>query len=299
MSAFNTSPGLVVTPSAAGAGAAVLSAGYLTGLQMWKTGDTTLVVAAGGARDSANALDLVLAVAQAVDFSAVGINGADVDIANADAIVYAYVVGGDAVSTGILISASPLAPVLPVGYTAHRFVGSIPITAGEGPFQIDWMQQGHGRTRVVRLGPQEPQVALVGGPWPTTPVQIPGVTGSVSWRNIVAGGTDVQFDPLERVPARPIGAGGNNARRGIRVIFLFITRTNTNDFLEVAPAHGALEVPTSSPLNGDSNVRAYNIASNQTVELALQVGDGQMIQYRSSIAGNTYLIAVVGWHDEL
>lgn len=278
---------------------AKLSVGYLTGLQMWKTGDPTLTVAAGGARDTADAQDLVLAVDQVVDFSVVGINGADVDIDNVDAVIYVYLVGGSAVPTGVLVSASAVAPALPAGYTGHRFIGSIPISAGEGPFQIDWMQQGHGRTRVVRLGPQEVQVALVGGPWPTTPVQIPGVTASISWRNIVAGGVDVQFAPLQRVPARPVGAGGNNARRGIRVIFLFLTRTNTNDFLEVAPAHGVLEAPTTSPGNGDSNVRPYNIASNQSVELALQVGDGQMIQYRSTIAGNNYLIAIVGWHDEL
>ena len=301
MSNATVSPGTIVsdTQGSGGGSGASLAAGYLTGLQMWKTGDTTLTVASGRARDQGNVRDLVLGADTGVDFSVLGINGRDANLPNARAIVYAWLVGGASVATGVLISASETAPTFPAGYTEQRFIGSIPVEAGEGPRQVDWMQQGYGLSREVRLGPYDLQEALVGGPWPTAPGQIPAVTASTSWRNIVAGGQDVNFAPSERIPARPAGAGGVDARRGIRVILLFITRTNNNDFIEVAAAHGNNEVPTSSPLNGNGNTRSYQIGPNLTEEYFLQVGDNQSFQYRCTAGNINYLFTVAGWVDEL
>lgn len=298
------SAGPIVTPgSSMGSSAAMLS-GYFDGCQLTKTAVSTIAVTAGSVRNDANtgwieppAGNIALANAQAGSV----LNGRD-RAANlaANTMAYVFAVGGGGGPDGYIISPSRTAPVLPAGYTTKRFVQSIPIGTAVNQ-QRAWQASGNARTLLVQYEPGIPpgELEVVGAQGPVGGGILPAVTTSTSWRNIVAGGTDVNFGLDTRLPAAPVGAGGANVKNGVRALFDIQLDRNGGDYLEFAPAHGVVQAPTSSPANG-SGIRRYTADSWQSsVPLEIRVGDGQSIQYRAcAFAFQGYCFIVRGWYDE-
>lgn len=303
MGISNAMPGLVTSnPNAGGAGASLFPPAYVYGLQLSWVDDSTVLVAPGGARAELLETNLMQVVPFPVRWNdGPGLGGRDT-LAGLDAniITYIYIIAGAGKVTGPIISASPTAPELPAGYTSFRFIGSVPLGGLGGiPKFNRFTQSGTDRSRRLLIEAPDASATLGGGSWPSAMGQIPGVSGSTSWRNIVSGGTDVVQSMAQQVPARPAGSGAPGSPRGILVDLAVIFRTQTNDFIEFAAADGSLEVPDSSPVDGRGFLRLYPTASNQIQAIQIQVGELQSIQYRCTVATLNYMLGVAGWTDEL
>ena len=98
---------------------------YVSGLQISRTGNGTLSIAAGAARDSNDVLDIVLTAATTLSSAASGINGLDTGTVAASTLYYVYVISSSNNSAvpGTLLSTSATAPALPFGYDSIRLIG--------------------------------------------------------------------------------------------------------------------------------------------------------------------------------
>lgn len=120
---------------------------YVNGLDLVRTGNSTITMAAGAARDSGNVNDIVLSSTATIDGSTVGANGVDLAVLVASKFYAVYVIGD---STGYnaaagLLSLSFSAPSLPDGYDMYRRVGWV-LTDGSAHILQFW-QYGNGQVR--------------------------------------------------------------------------------------------------------------------------------------------------------
>ena len=99
---------------------------YVNGLELSRTDDAYVAVAAGAARDSSNVVDIVVGSALAINGGAVGANGVDLAVL-ANSSMYAVYVIADSTKyndpAGLLSLASNAAPTMPAGYDVYRRVG--------------------------------------------------------------------------------------------------------------------------------------------------------------------------------
>lgn len=105
----------------------IVNAGYLNvqGLQIARTGNATATVELGQARDSTNVNDIVLTAQATLNAANNGINGLD-NGSLAASTLYALFLVGDSTQnndSGLLLSTSVSAPLLPVGYDMFRLIG--------------------------------------------------------------------------------------------------------------------------------------------------------------------------------
>lgn len=297
------SNGPIVTPPMGVVTSEMLS-GYFDGCELTKTALSTITTTAGVVRDDTNQVFIrpvagTIALADVQAGSELNKRDRAANLA-VDTMAYVFAVGSVPGADGYIISPSRTAPVLPAGYTYKRFIQSIPIGTVVNQMRA-WQSGGFARTLRVEYEPGVPsaQLEVVGAQGAVGGGILPPVTASASWRNIVAGGTNVNFGLSTRLPAAPVGSGGANVKNGVRAIFEIQLDRNGGDYVEFAPAHGAAEAPTSSPANG-TGIRRYTADSWQSsVPLEIRVGDGQSIQYRSCNAvGMVYCFLVRGWYDE-
>lgn len=105
----------------------IVNAGYLDvqHLEIAIATTTTLTVQAGQARDSTNVNDIILTAPATLNAAQTGINGLDNGVLVASSLYALFVVGDstDNSPTGLLLSLSPTAPLLPVGYDMVRLIG--------------------------------------------------------------------------------------------------------------------------------------------------------------------------------
>lgn len=99
--------------------------GYVRGFVTSWTSVSSVTIGMGDCRSSDNLTDIVLAAPTVVDVTASGAGGLDTGVEAANTWYFAHVIAD---STGVnpargLLSASPVAPVLPVGYDRFRRVG--------------------------------------------------------------------------------------------------------------------------------------------------------------------------------
>jgi hypothetical protein len=105
----------------------IVNAPYLevNGLEIAIASTTTLTVQLGIARNSTNVNDISLAAAATLNAADTGLNGLDTG-ALANATLYSLYVVGDSTNTnpsGVVLSLSASAPLLPVGYDMFRKIG--------------------------------------------------------------------------------------------------------------------------------------------------------------------------------
>lgn len=269
----------------------------LFGLTMSKTGNSEITVEAGFIRDTTDADTLVLSSSATVDLTVASSAGGRDQAGSftTNTMIYIWVIGGGGNTVDVIASASSSAPTLPGSYTLFAFIGSVGM-GGTTDEMRDWTQSGTGRTRRVQYEFARDEITVIGG-IPSGTGGLDTVSTSSSWRNIVSGGTNVNFDPDTRIPARPAGAGGVNSEGGIVVIWQIFVEGSSDNWIEFARAHGAAQSPTSSPSNADGY--RVNIPDRQTNYLMEHpVGDGQSLQYRTAAADN-YAFIIRGYYDEL
>lgn len=120
---------------------------YINGLNLSRTSDEVVAIAAGQARDSSNINDIVVSSALAVNNTTNGANGLDTGTV-ANSTFYAVFVIGD--STGYqeaagLLSTSATDPNLPGGYDMFRRIGWVK-TDGTADF-LEFRQEGASEDR--------------------------------------------------------------------------------------------------------------------------------------------------------
>lgn len=120
---------------------------YVNGLGISKTGNKTLSMATGAARNSNNDNDIILSTAASINGADVGVNGVDVAVLVASSFYAVYVIG-DSTSyndPAALLSLQTSTPYLPLGYDMYRRVGWI-LTDGSANILQFW-QYGSNETR--------------------------------------------------------------------------------------------------------------------------------------------------------
>jgi hypothetical protein len=289
--------------------AAALPINFLDGLTHRMHSATAIHVAAGSARDSTDADDLVLAASVVLDCATAGpaIQGRDQAGAfAANTMVAIYLIGGagNPVAT-IASTVFPTfgSPALPGTYTKFRWLGSLSIT-GIANNVRPYQQSGNSCDRWHLYTDQTAaELTGIGTQGNSAGTALAVVTTSTSWRNWVAGGTDVNFGPTRLIPPYPAaGAVGpiNFSAKGPLVRFhVTIGNDAARGFVEFAPASGAVQAPAASPTNG-SGMRCYqDNNSNSRTWFEMRVGEGQSIQYRNATLPPDYAIAVQGFLDQL
>lgn len=120
---------------------------YANGLQLTRTGNKTITMASGAARNSTNVNDIVLSSTVTIDGSTVGANGVDVAVIVLSSFYAVYVIADSTEynDTAGLLSLSSTAPSLPAGYDMFRRVGYI-LTDGSANILQFW-QYGIDETR--------------------------------------------------------------------------------------------------------------------------------------------------------
>lgn len=105
----------------------VVNAPYLdvSGLELAVASTTTLTMAAGRARNSTNEADIILPLAVTINAATNGINGLDTGVLVLSTLYTIYAVGDSTNNNvgGAVLSASAVAPTLPVGYDMWRIIG--------------------------------------------------------------------------------------------------------------------------------------------------------------------------------
>jgi hypothetical protein len=106
------------------------------GLQLAWASATTLTVAAGQARDSANKNDIILDTGVTIDGTVNGVNGLDTGSLQNTAWYYVYLIGSslNAQKPACLLSLSTT-PALPYGYDNYRRIGAV-LTDGSAHFLL-------------------------------------------------------------------------------------------------------------------------------------------------------------------
>lgn len=107
----------------------IVNAPYLevNGLEISIATNTTLTVQAGRARNSTNEDDIIMSAIATLNAATTGINALDTGSLAASTLYSLYVVG-DSTNTspsGVVLSASAVAPLLPVGYDMYRKLGNV------------------------------------------------------------------------------------------------------------------------------------------------------------------------------
>lgn len=107
----------------------VVNAPYLdvSGLQLSWASNTTLTMQAGVARNSSNQADIMLPLAVTINGAHNGINGLDTGVLVLNTLYTIYAVGDSTNNHvgGAVLSASAVAPTLPVGYDMWRAIGYV------------------------------------------------------------------------------------------------------------------------------------------------------------------------------
>jgi len=130
-------------PSGGGSG---MPSGYLNGMQLSWVSATTVEVAVGSCRDSADSADITASATLQADITAGGAGGLDTGLEAVSSWYAVHVIDGTA-GVAALLSLSATAPSLPAGYTTFRRVGWVFNDAG-GDFRY-FVQRGSGRDRKV------------------------------------------------------------------------------------------------------------------------------------------------------
>jgi len=123
---------------------------YVDGLGIARASNTTLTLAAGSARDSANVNDITLSSAATINGAVVGANGCDAAVLAASSMYAVYVIGdsrGIEATAGLLSLSTNSSPTLPFGYDMYRRVGWI-LTNGSSQILQFW-QTGNGLVRTI------------------------------------------------------------------------------------------------------------------------------------------------------
>jgi hypothetical protein len=119
---------------------------YVNGLQLSRTSDSLLAIAAGAARDSSNVNDIVVAAALEINGATVGANGVDVAALTTSSHYAVFVIDD---STGFNAAAGLLSllstPSLPGGYDIYRRIGWVR-TDGTSDL-LEFRQQGESTDR--------------------------------------------------------------------------------------------------------------------------------------------------------
>lgn len=122
---------------------------YVNGLEITRTGNAALAMAAGQCRDSTNVYDIVVPSALAVSGATVGSAGGLDTGTFAASKMYAVFVIFDPTYTNapaMLLSLSATAPVLPSGYSVFRVIGYWGTTGATAFYVGDWNGNGNIRT---------------------------------------------------------------------------------------------------------------------------------------------------------
>lgn len=121
---------------------------YITGLNLTRTGNTTVTAAAGAASDSTNVDDISLGALATFTGTNVGANGMDVAAIIASTFYAVYVIGDSTgyKATALLGSLSFTTPTLPFGYDMFRRIGSV-LTDGSSHILQFWQIAGSGGNR--------------------------------------------------------------------------------------------------------------------------------------------------------
>jgi len=121
---------------------------YVNGLELSRTDDAYVAVAAGAARDSSNVVDIIVNSALAINGGAVGANGVDLAALAASSMYAVYVIADSTKynePAGLLSLASNAAPFLPSGYDVYRRIGWV-LTDGSADL-LEFYQFGSNETR--------------------------------------------------------------------------------------------------------------------------------------------------------
>lgn len=288
--------------------AAVLPINFLDGLTHRMHSTTAIQIEVGSARDSTNTEDLVLAATVILDCATAGpaIQGRDqVAAFAANTMIAIYIIGGGGNPVATIASTVfPTfgSPTLPGTYSKFRWIGSLSIT-GIANNVRPYQQSGASRDRWIHYTDQTPaELTAIGTQGNSAASALAVVTTSTSWRNWVAGGTDVNFAPSRLIPPYPVAGTTpiNLTAKGPLVEFhVTIGNDASRGFVEFAPSAGLLQAPAASPTNG-SGIRAYQMNnSNSRTWIRFRVGEGQSFQYRNATLTPDYAIAVQGFMDSL
>jgi len=122
---------------------------YANNLQVTRTGNTTLSVAAGQCRDSNNVIDMNLTSTTTLDASTNGLNGLDTGSLANSTFYYVYVIGDSTNNnqTGVILSTSKTTPTLPFGYDSYRLIG-VEKTNSSAQFLVRYVV-GNGNQRTL------------------------------------------------------------------------------------------------------------------------------------------------------
>lgn len=166
---------------------------YVNNLQVTRTGNTTLSVAAGQCRDSNNIVDLILSTATTIDTSVSGFGGLDTGTFAASTFYYVYLIGDSSNKnpTGPILSASASTPTLPFDYDSYRLIG-IEKTDGSIHFLIRNVV-GNGNARTCYW--DEALAASVGGSGTATTLTAIDLSGCVPPINLTPFVAQVAFTP--------------------------------------------------------------------------------------------------------
>lgn len=120
---------------------------YLNGCNLARTGNKTLTVAAGQARDATNTFDIFVPSAITITGTVNGPNGLDTGTLQASKMYYVYLAYDVTLNLPActFISLSSTAPVMPARYTSAVVIG-VWATDGSTNFR-DWVQYGDGIDR--------------------------------------------------------------------------------------------------------------------------------------------------------
>jgi len=122
---------------------------YLYGLNLDRTDDENITIAAGAARDATNVVDLEVDSALTVDITVNGANGLDTGSVAASTFYAVWLIGDSSKYNDAagLLSTSFSAPTLPAGYDVKRRIGAI-LTDGSSDI-LEFHQYGEGKDRMM------------------------------------------------------------------------------------------------------------------------------------------------------
>lgn len=130
----------------------IVNAPYLNvqGLEIAIASNTTATVLLGQARDSTNTNDIILNATATLNAATNGVNGLDTGVLVLSSLYSLFVVGDstDNNPTCVLLSLSPTAPLLPVGYDMFRRIGYLRTDASVHFLLGYWTGRSNERTFV-------------------------------------------------------------------------------------------------------------------------------------------------------
>ncbi len=178
---------------------------YINNLITSRASNTTLGVTAGQARDSTNVVDLVLSANTVLNTAVVGLNGLDTGTLAASTQYFIYIIGcsNNFAPTGVILSTSSSAPVLPFNYDVYRLIG-FAFTDGSTNF-ISFTQVGNNNARTNYW---DTAISALSAGTSNTYVDL-SLVASVPTIDKLPVYLDVSFTPAtagDRVDLRPLGS---------------------------------------------------------------------------------------------